>query len=129
MSQPGANPIARPGGLTYLKIPTVEPARSAAFYEAVLGFRIDRRSADDLRFSDASGQMIGRFLIGAPPTREPGFLPYFYVDGIAAVVARVAPNGGDVVAPLHRDHELQLAEVRDPAGNRLGLWELLTAPA
>ena len=34
------HPIFRPGGVSYLRIPTDDPRRSAAFYEAVFGWTL-----------------------------------------------------------------------------------------
>src|SRR5262249_60220341 len=95
-----------------------------AFYEAVLGWQIDKRSSDDVRFSDRSGLLIGRFAAGKVISREPGFVPYLYVDGIDAAIARVVANGGEIVRPIYPEGDLRAARVRDPAGNLLGLWQV-----
>jgi len=55
-----ANPLAKHGRLSYLEIPAPDPRQSAAFYERVFGWKIDRRSSDDFRFSDREGLLIGR---------------------------------------------------------------------
>ena len=36
-------------------------------------------SADHLSFSDATGDIIGAWVTGLAPGREPGVLPYIYV--------------------------------------------------
>jgi uncharacterized protein len=121
-----ANPLARHGGLSYLEIPTLDPRRSATFYEKVFGWQIDERSADDFRFSDGSGLLIGRFAPGNGVSREAGFLPYVYVEAIDAAVASVAANGGEIVkAPSPLGDDLSVATIRDPAGNLVGLWQFV----
>lgn len=123
-SDPGVDPrLARHGRLSYLEIPALDPDRSAAFYETVLGWKVDRRGSDDLRFSDATGELIGRWVTGRAAAREPGVLPYIYVDGIEGVVELVTKSGGEVVRPLYPEGNVWVTTVRDPAGNVIGLWE------
>lgn len=118
-----ANPLARHGGLSYLKIPTIDPRRSATFYEQLLGWRIDRRSDDDFRFSDGDGLLIGRWVEGRAAGREPGFLLFFYVEDLDAAIARVTANGGEVAEPPRPEGDVRVATVRDPSGNAIGLWQ------
>jgi predicted enzyme related to lactoylglutathione lyase len=74
--------LARHGGLSYLEIPASDAQQSAAFYEHVLGWKVDRPNAGQPKFSDRSGHLIGRWCAGRAPSREPGLMPYFYVDRI-----------------------------------------------
>jgi predicted enzyme related to lactoylglutathione lyase len=115
--------LARPGGLSYLEIPAVDAEQSAAFYGQVLGWRLERRAAGDLRFEDATGHLLGRWVTGPAPSREPGLLAYFYVAGIDDAVGRVVAHGGEVVKAAYAEGNLWVATVRDPAGNMLGLWQ------
>jgi uncharacterized protein len=115
------NPLARHGGISYLEIPARDPERSAAFYQHVVGWQIDRRAADDFRFAHADGSFIGRFTSDAP--RDGGLVPVIYVDDVAAAVARVSEHGGEVTSPPRQEGDVLVARVRDPAGNALGLWQ------
>jgi predicted enzyme related to lactoylglutathione lyase len=115
--------LARPGGLSYLEIPAVDAEQSAAFYGQVLGWRLERRATGDLRFEDATGHLIGRWVTGPAPSREPGLLAYFYVPRIDDAVGRVVAHGGEVVKAPYAEGNLWVATVRDPAGNMLGLWQ------
>src|SRR5579884_3907378 len=117
------NPLARHGGLSYLEIPTIDPRRSATFYERIFGWQIDQRSADDFRFADPRGLFIGRLARGRQPSREPGLLLYIYVDSLEVAVAGVVNHGGDVVEPPRPEGDVRVAQVRDPGGNLLGLWQ------
>ena len=54
---------------------------------------------------------------------EPGLLPYFHVDHIDAAVSGVTAFGGEVVEAPYPEGNLRVAKVRDPAGNRIGLWQ------
>jgi predicted enzyme related to lactoylglutathione lyase len=38
-------------------------------------------------------------------------------------VARAAANGGEVVDVPFREGDLWVARLRDPAGNKIGLWQ------
>lgn len=118
-----ANPLARHGGLTYLEIPAREPQAVAAFYESVLGWKIDRRSERDFRFADADMLLIGRFVADRAAAREGGFVPFVYVVGIDAAVARAGKAGGEVCEAIRPENDIRVVRLRDPAGNVIGLWE------
>ena len=115
--------LARHGGLSYLEIPAIDLRRSAAFYEKVLGWNLEWRSSDDPRFGDRTGHLIGRWVTGRAISREPGLLPYIYVDRIDDAVERVATHGGEVIKAPYPEGDLWVATVQDPAGNVIGLWQ------
>ena len=115
--------LARNGGLSYLEIPAIDPSKSAAFYEQVLGWKLRAYDTDDPRFEDATGHLVGRWITDRAIGREPGLLPYFYVDHIDNAVKHVAVHGGEVVKPPYPEGNLWVATVRDPAGNVIGLWQ------
>ena len=115
--------LARHGGLSYLEIPAADPERSAGFYEHVLGWRVDRSRPEQLKFSDATGHLIGRWCAGRPPAREAGLMAYFYVDRLEEAVDRAGAAGGQVVRPMYAEGDVLVATVRDPAGNLIGLWQ------
>lgn len=116
------NPLARHGRLSYLEIPARDAARAAAFYAHVFGWRIDDRGGGDFRFGDGDGLLIGRF--ARERAAGEGFVPYVYVDGVDAAVARAAAHGGELVQAPYAEGDLRVARVRDPAGNLVGLWQL-----
>jgi len=118
-----ANPLAKHGRLSYLEIPAPDPRQSAAFYERVFGWKIDRRSSDDFRFSDREGLLIGRWTTGLVASREAGVLPFIYVEDIEAAIARVSSSGGEIVKAPYAEGDVRVARIRDPAGNLLGLWQ------
>ncbi len=115
--------LARHGGLSYLEISAIDVSRSGSFYEKVLGWNLDRRSADNAHFMDGTGHLIGRWVTGRAISRDPGLLPYFFVDRIDDAVHRALANGGDVVKAVYAEGNLWVATVRDPAGNVIGLWQ------
>jgi predicted enzyme related to lactoylglutathione lyase len=124
MEQNGVNAgLARPGGLSYLEIPALDPRRSADFYEKVLGWILRGCDTDDPHFEDSTGHLIGRWVAGREIAQEPGLLPYFYVDRIDNAVSRVVAHGGAVVQAPYPEGDLWVATCRDPAGNLIGLWQ------
>lgn len=119
--------------LNYLQIPADDLDDSSAFYENVFGWEITRypspgQTADQtgyVGFTDSSGHNGGEFVVGRPPSRDPGLLPCIAVDSIDDTLAGVVSNGGEVVRPrtaivAGKDWE---ATFRDPAGNVLALFE------
>ena len=117
------NPLARHGHVSYLEIPAVDAERSGAFYEAVFGWEIRRRTDGDASFDDRSGSLIGRFASGRTASCEPGLLPYIYVERIDEVVERIVKLGGAIVKPVYAEGDIWVATFRDPAGNLMGIWQ------
>ncbi len=115
--------LARHGHVSYLEIPAVDIQQSADFYESVLGWQIHQGQSGHISFDDRSGDLIGRWVTGRVPSREPGVLPYIYVDRIDDVVQRVVNQGGEIVKPPYPEGDLRVATFRDPAGNLMGIWE------
>jgi predicted enzyme related to lactoylglutathione lyase len=112
--------------LCYLQIPAVDVHQSAAFYERVFGWNIRRRESDHPSFDDATGNVSGAWVTGRAPSREPGLLPYIWVDNIDATLALVAAHGGDIVEERRHDSPEStswIATFRDPAGNLIGLHQ------
>jgi uncharacterized glyoxalase superfamily protein PhnB len=111
--------------LCYLEIPAVDIRQSAAFYEKVFGWNI--RGGDSTRpsFDDATGYVSGAWVTGREISREPGLLPYIWIDEIDAILTRAAAHGGEVVEAPHIDSPggAWIATLRDPAGNMIGLYQ------
>ena len=117
------NRLARHGHVSYLEIPAVDIEQSAAFYGAVFGWHIHRRDSGHISFDDCSGDLIGHWVTGRAVSREPGLVPYIYVDRIDSIVEVVVTQGGEVVKPPYPEGDLWVATFRDPAGNLMGIWQ------
>jgi predicted enzyme related to lactoylglutathione lyase len=115
--------LARHGGLSYLEIPASDPRQSATFYENVVGWRIQGADTAEPKFNDATGHLIGRWVTGRAISREPGMLPYIYVDDVNKAVMQTEACGGEVIKSTYREGNLLIATVRDPSGNVIGLWQ------
>src|SRR5436305_4271184 len=73
--------VARPDGVSYLRIPARDIAESAQFYRAVFGWRL-RGSPDAPSFSDGTGHDIGHWRTDLPAARHAGVLPPSYVTSL-----------------------------------------------
>jgi predicted enzyme related to lactoylglutathione lyase len=111
------------GKVCYLEIPAIDVRRSAAFYQAVAGWQIRERSDGRLAFDDGVGEVSGTWVVGRPPSSEPGLLVYVMVDDVASTLDLVIANGGAIVQPIGVDVPEITARFRDPAGNVLGLFQ------
>lgn len=113
--QPAPSPPQ--GQVGYLQLPALDVARSAAFYEQVFGWSVD---ADHGSF-EAPG-MLGQWTTDRAPTGTDGPVVWICADHLAPTLQRVAANGGTVHGPPQLDGGVRwLAEIDDPAGNRLGV--------
>lgn len=105
------------GQLTYLQIPAVDPMQSAAFYETVFGWGIERPYA-----SFVAPELIGQWVDDRPPAPDAGLLAWIHVDDIDEALRLTRANGGEVLAEPSPDGPSRiLATIRDPGGNAIGL--------
>jgi uncharacterized protein len=114
--------LFRRGEISYLRVPAHEPRRSATFYEAVFGWRVDLER-DDPSFEDGSGHVIGHFMADLPVAGEAGVLPYVFVERVDETLEKVVAEGGEVMTPPYPEGDLRVATFRDPAGNVIGVWQ------
>jgi hypothetical protein len=116
-------PTPTNGKICYIEIPAVDVQRSARFYEQVFGWRTRERGDGHLAFDDTTGQVSGSWVVGRPPSPQPGLLLYIMVDSVAAAVEAVIAHGGDIVQPVGADAPEITARFSDPAGNVIGLYQ------
>ncbi len=116
-------PTRANGKVCYIEIPAVDIRRSADFYAAVFGWRLRERGDGHTAFDDATGEVSGTWVVGRPPTPQPGLLVYIMVDSVAATLEAVAARGGEVVQAIGADAPEITARFRDPGGNVIGLYQ------
>jgi uncharacterized protein len=114
--------LMKHGKLSYIELPAEDTLRSADFYAKVFGWNV-RGDAEHSGFDDPSGDLIGHWVTGRAISREPGVLPYIYVDGIDKTLDQVTAQGGEIVLPPYPEGNLWVATFRDPAGNIIGVWQ------
>jgi predicted enzyme related to lactoylglutathione lyase len=124
MTDTGVEPsVLRRAGISYLRIPAENPHETAAFYQAVFGWKVDLDRADP-SFEDGTGHVIGHFVATSRVAGEAGIRPYVYVAQVDEVLAKVAAHGGAVVEAPYREGDLWVATFRDLSGNVLGVWQV-----
>src|SRR5712691_9200632 len=116
-------PTRSNGKVCYIEIPAVDIRRSADFYAAVFGWRLRERGDGHTAFDDTTGEVSGTWVVGRPPTPQPGLLVYIMVDSVAATLEAVAARGGEVVQAIGADAPEITARFRDPGGNVIGLYQ------
>jgi uncharacterized protein len=114
--------VARPGGVSYLRIPALDIAQSAEFYRVVFGWRL-RGSPDAPSFSDGTGHVIGHWRTDLPVAGQAGVLPYIYVTSLDDTLRTAAEHGAELATGPYPEGNLWIATVRDPAGNVIGIWQ------
>ena len=106
----------RHGQLCYLQIPALDVLQSAAFYEKIFGWKIERPYAS----FEAPG-LIGQWVTDRPPAAGAGLLAWLHVERIDDILESVRGSGGEVLEPPSADGPRWLATIRDPGGNVLGI--------
>ena len=110
--------------LCYLEIPALDVQQSAAFYEKVFGWDIRHRDTSNPSFAYPSADVTGGWATDRAISREPGLLPYIWVDSIEETLAMIESCGGQVVRrPDTGAGGEYTATFRDPAGNVMGLHQ------
>lgn len=113
----------RDGKICYVEMPAVDVERSAEFYRRSFGWKIRTRGDGATAFDDTVGGVSGAWIMGPPPSPQPGLLIYIWCDSVPASLEAVVANGGEVVQPIGADAPEITARFRDPAGNVLGLYQ------
>ena len=116
-------PTRSNGKICYVEMPAADAGRSAAFYEAVFGWRIRQRGDGATAFDDTVGEVSGAWVTGRPPSRSVGLLLYVMVDDAAATIEPVKAHGGEIVQPLGADAPEITARFLDPVGNVIGIYQ------
>lgn len=114
--------VARPGGVSYLRMPARDAAESASFYHAVFGWQVGDDPGSST-FSDGTGHVIGHWRTDLPVAGEAGVLPYVYVTDLDDTLSRALEHGAEVVQPPYPEGMLRIVTIRDPAGNVVGIWQ------
>ncbi len=104
------------GQVCYLQIPARDTMKSAAFYEKIFGWKIERPYPS----FEAPG-LIGQWVDDRPAAPEAGLLAWINVEGIDDFLEAVRSSGGHVVSPPSPDGPRWLATIRDPGGNVIGI--------
>ena len=116
-------PTRANGKICYVEIPANDVEASAAFYEAVFGWRLRKRGDGATAFDDTIGEVSGTWVTGRQPASDPGLLLYVMVDDAEATVEAIVAHGGEIVQPIGGDAPEITARFRDPGGNVIGIYQ------
>lgn len=110
------------GKICYIEIPSDNPAGSAAFYEAVFGWKIRKDDTGNISFDDSVTEVSGMWVEGRKPAKEIGFMISIMVDDLAATIDLITSCGGSILHVQEGSPE-KTATFSDPFGNIWGLYQ------
>jgi len=125
----GASVLDEPGALTWTELMTNDPAKSKAFYTALIGWNAADLPMGSMMYTlfnrpdgtNAGGMMTIAPEMGAIP---PHWLSYFQTDDIDTITAKSTQLGGStIVAPKPVPGVGRIAILADPQGAAFGLVE------
>lgn len=121
---PADTPVAD-GDFFWLDLLARDPEQAAKFYGGLAGYEIHLRDIGPgvKRAVLASGGYSRAGIAPIPaPVKQPGWLPYILVDGVAGTLDKVRAAGGKVLVEPRADLlDGNLAVIADPRGGVLGV--------
>ncbi len=97
-----------------MQIPALDMMKSAAFYEKIFGWQIERP------YLEAPG-LIDQWVDDRPTAADAGLLAWINVDRIDETLDLVRANGCEILEATSADGPRWIATIRDPGGNVLGI--------
>jgi predicted enzyme related to lactoylglutathione lyase len=116
-------PTMAKGKICYIEFPATDIQRSSEFYKKVFGWNLRMRGDGAIAFDDSVGEVSGTWVLGRPPSLQPGLLIYIMVDSVAETAKTIVAIGGEIVQPIGADAPEISARFRDPGGNVIGLYQ------
>ena len=123
MTTPTPSPNYRTGKICYIEIPAIDIAESSQFYRQVFGWHTRQRTDGSAAFEDTTGEVSGTWVLGRPPSTDPGLIVSIMVASAATTIKAIIAAGGTIVQPVNPDAKEVYALFRDPAGNVLGIYQ------
>jgi len=96
MTTPTSSPNYRTGKICYIEIPAIDIAESAQFYQQVFGWHTRQRSDGSIAFDDTIGEVSGTWVLGRPPSTDPGLLIFILVANAATTIEAIIAAGGEI---------------------------------
>jgi uncharacterized protein len=116
-------PTIANGKICYIEFPATDLQRSSQFYHNVFGWNLRTRGDGAIAFDDSVGEVSGIWVVGRPPSTQPGLLFYIMVDSVEKTLEIIVASGGQLVQPIGADAPEITARFRDPGGNVIGLYQ------
>ena len=106
--------------VNYFEIGSPEPGKTRDFYAGLFGWPFEEPTGDQPYWmvDEARGGLWDTSASGG----QSWAVFYVQVADLAAVVARTADLGGQVVVPVTDGGNIEFAHLLDPHGNRIGIW-------
>ena len=123
MTTPTPSPNYRTGKICYIEIPAIDISESSQFYQQVFGWHVRQRGDGSTAFDDTVGEVSGTWVLGRPPSTDPGLIVSIMVASAATTIEAIIAAGGEIVQPVNPDEHEVYALFRDPAGNILGIYQ------
>lgn len=117
------SPNYRTGKICYIEIPAIDILESAQFYQQVFGWHTRQHGDGSTAFDDTTGEVSGMWVLGRPPSADPGLIVSIMVADAATTIEAIIAAGGTIVQPVNPDEQEIYAHFRDPAGNVLGIYQ------
>ncbi len=113
------------GVIEWIEFPAPNPEVLADFYHTVFGWEITEYHEPPYLFTDSSRRVRGGFTATLEPMPQYGVMVSITVDDVDVTLKAVKANSGEIV--LERvdlpDGLGSFASIRDPAGNRVSIYE------
>jgi predicted enzyme related to lactoylglutathione lyase len=110
------------GAIVGVDTPVVDLEAAADFYAAVFGWSFEPHTATRWQFTTGTSGAMGAITTSRRPSSE-GVLFCVAVDSIDDALARATAHGGRIEEERYPSDVGDLATIRDPSGNWIGLFE------
>jgi predicted enzyme related to lactoylglutathione lyase len=110
------------GAIVYVDTPVVDLAAAADFYAAVFGWSFEPKTATRWQFTTGTSGAMGAITTSRRPSSE-GVHFYVAVENIDDALKQTVSHGGRVEEERHPSEAGDVATIRDPSGNWIGLFE------
>lgn len=104
----------------HVELATTDVAKAKSFYQSLFDWKLKDEDMGDMTYTmiDVGGGTGGGMMKHPMPDHGSHWLPYVFVDDIAAATAKAKSLGATVVRDVG-----SLSIIVDPTGATLGLWQ------
>ena len=128
----GATETVQLGTIGQIAVNAKDIGRAVRFYRDILGMRLLFEAPPQMAFFDCGGVRLMLGVASEPAFDHPASIIYYRVDDIQTAHRVLSGRGVAFTTAPHRvarlpDHDLWLADFRDPEGNVLALMSEVRA--
>lgn len=111
------------GKICYIEIPANDINASALFYQNAFDWQVRTNSEGRTSFDDSVTEVSGTWVTYREPAAGTGYMIHIMVYDMDAALEKVVANGGKIIQPAGKDLPEITAQISDPAGNIIGLYQ------